>query len=122
MPSAGAGSHSAGAGSGAGAESQSAGAAGTPSAGAAGTPSAGAAGMNTSGGASTSTVDCDPRKIVCKRVAPDCAGDQVPSVEGSCYGPCVDIDRCACIEAASCPEQERFTCHMNRKLCGPYLR
>jgi len=84
--------------------------------------SAGAAGVDTSGGAPASTVDCDPRKIVCKRVAPICTGDQVPSVDGACYGPCVDIDRCACTEAKACPEEERFTCHMNRMHCGPYVR
>jgi hypothetical protein len=66
-------------------------------------------------------VDCDARKIVCKRLAPPCDAMQVPSVEGTCYGECVPIDRCACALAAECPDNDQYTCWMS-KHCGPYVQ
>jgi hypothetical protein len=66
--------------------------------------------------------DCDPRKITCKRTAPECPEMQVPSVDGSCYGECVDVEACQCTEADACPLSEKYTCHMSAKHCTPYLR
>jgi len=83
-----------------------------------GEPSA-QAGHDGSGGAGL--VDCDPRKIFCKRVAPTCEAGQVPSVEGSCYGECVKVDRCACSAAEQCPDPDQYTCWAKQH-CGPYVR
>jgi hypothetical protein len=66
-------------------------------------------------------VSCDPRRILCKRVAPTCDAGQVPSVEGSCYGPCVKIDACVCASAADCPDPLQFTCHVSARRCGPFV-
>ncbi|HET8933156.1 MAG TPA: hypothetical protein VFN67_06955 [Polyangiales bacterium] len=66
--------------------------------------------------------DCDPRKITCKRTAPECPEMQVPSVDGSCYGECVDVEACQCTEADACPLSEKYTCHVSAKHCTPYLR
>jgi hypothetical protein len=65
--------------------------------------------------------DCDPRKILCKRVPPSCPDGQVPSVEGSCYGACVPIESCACSAPAACPSSNTYTCHMSAQRCGPYV-
>ena len=66
-------------------------------------------------------VSCDPRRVLCKRVAPTCDAGQVPSVEGSCYGPCVSIVTCVCASPAECPDPVQYTCHMNARRCGPFL-
>lgn len=67
-------------------------------------------------------VDCDPRHIMCKRVAPECPEGQVPRVDGACFGDCVAVDACACTEPEACPLPEKYTCHMSAKHCTPYLR
>ena len=67
-------------------------------------------------------VSCDPRKILCKRVAPECPEMQVPSVEGSCYGPCVPVEQCPCSGPTECPDADHYTCHMSAHHCGPYVR
>lgn len=66
-------------------------------------------------------VSCDPTKILCRRAAPDCPEGQVPSVSGTCYGPCVPVDSCACTQASECPDHDKYTCHMSAKHCGPYV-
>lgn len=66
--------------------------------------------------------DCDPRKVLCKRTAPECPELQVPSVEGSCYGECVDVHACQCTGPEACPLPEKYTCNMSAKHCTPYLR
>ncbi|WP_437618646.1 hypothetical protein [Sorangium sp. So ce1151] len=73
-----------------------------------------------SGGAGDELVDCDPRKITCKRAAPECGSMQAPSVEGTCYGPCVAIERCACDAAEACPMPDQYTC-WRKQHCGPYV-
>jgi hypothetical protein len=93
--------------------------AGGPSGGAAGAEAGGAAGAEAGGAAGL--VDCDARKIVCKRATPQCGTFEVPSVEGSCYGDCVKIDRCACTEAEQCPENNQYTC-WSKTHCGPFVR
>ncbi|HKP59473.1 MAG TPA: hypothetical protein VJV78_22275 [Polyangiales bacterium] len=70
--------------------------------------------------ASTS-LSCDPRKILCKRAAPECPSMQVPSVDGSCYGPCVPVEQCPCSGPSECPDSDHYTCHMSAAHCGPYL-
>jgi len=67
-------------------------------------------------------LDCDHRKITCRRAAPECPDLQAPSVDGSCYGPCVDIHACQCTGPEACPLPESFTCNMSAKHCTPYLR
>lgn len=64
---------------------------------------------------------CDPAKILCKRVAPECPQGQVPSVAGSCYGPCVPVDSCACSKESECPNHDSYTCHLSAGRCGPYV-
>ncbi|HRC58328.1 MAG TPA: hypothetical protein PKU97_20530, partial [Kofleriaceae bacterium] len=66
-------------------------------------------------------LDCDPGKIMCRRMAPACPQGQVPSVSGSCYGPCVAIERCACSAAAQCPQPDQHTCWREQH-CGPFVR
>jgi hypothetical protein len=66
-------------------------------------------------------VSCDTRSVVCKRVAPTCPAEQVPSIEGQCYGPCVSIDACACNVAEDCPAPDQYTCHLSQKRCGPFV-
>jgi hypothetical protein len=66
--------------------------------------------------------DCDPKKIMCRRVAPTCAEGELPSVSGICYGPCVPAESCACKQADECPNPNAYTCHMSAKRCGPYVR
>ncbi|HYQ02349.1 MAG TPA: hypothetical protein VER96_26935 [Polyangiaceae bacterium] len=66
-------------------------------------------------------VICDLRKVACKIAQPICPENQVPSVEGACYGPCVPIESCACAAAEECPFSDRYTC-WQRTHCGPYVR
>lgn len=84
-----------------------------------GSASAGAAAGGES--AAEALLDCDARKIACKRAAPVCGTFQVPSVEGSCYGDCVKIERCACSAAEQCPDNAQYTCWAKAH-CGPYVR
>jgi hypothetical protein len=65
--------------------------------------------------------DCDPRKLRCRRAAPECAAGQVPSVAGSCFGECVPIEACRCTGPEECPLHEQYTCLMSRQHCTPYL-
>jgi hypothetical protein len=67
-------------------------------------------------------VSCDRRNLLCKRAEPVCPAGQVASIEGSCFGPCVNIEQCSCKEAAACPAPETYTCHMSRGVCGPFVR
>jgi hypothetical protein len=85
--------------------------------------SANHAGAESGGGGGTGAglVDCDPKKILCKIVAPECDGGEVPSVNGSCYGACVKIDRCACSDAAQCPNPNEYTCWAKTH-CGPFVQ
>ena len=72
------------------------------------------------GGGTSGLVDCDLRKVVCRSAVPECPQFQVPSVSGTCYGPCVPIDSCACSVAEECPYNEEYTC-WRRMHCGPYV-
>lgn len=87
---------------------------------------AGGASVTSAGGATgigggAGDVSCDPRKILCKRVAPECGTMEVPSVDGSCYGPCVAISQCACSVAEECPDSNQYTCNKSAAHCTPYL-
>ncbi|HVJ21419.1 MAG TPA: hypothetical protein VM686_38675 [Polyangiaceae bacterium] len=86
-----------------------------------GAASGGEGPSGSAGAPADALVDCDPRKILCKIAAPECPMMEVPSVEGTCYGPCVKIDRCACASAAACPEEEQYTCWGGMH-CGPYVK
>ena len=66
-------------------------------------------------------VSCDRRQIMCRRAEPACPEGQTAEVVDNCYGDCVPIDSCVCIEAEACPNPDRYTCHMFRQRCGPYL-
>lgn len=66
-------------------------------------------------------VTCDRRRIACRAVEPECPEGQTASVIGTCWGPCVAIDRCECSEPDACPDRDRYTCHMHVQRCGPYL-
>lgn len=77
----------------------------------AGAPSdAGAAGL----------YECNPTKVVCKALPPECPAFQVPAVEGTCWGDCVEIAECACSEASDCPNNDEYTC-WSKQHCGPYV-
>jgi hypothetical protein len=78
------------------------------------------AGAGSEGGSASGLVDCDPKKIVCKRLAPVCEAGEVPSVAGSCYGDCVKIDQCACSSADQCPQPNEYTCWAKQH-CGPFV-
>jgi hypothetical protein len=54
-------------------------------------------------------------------MAPQCPEGEVPTVEGSCFGGCVKVERCACSESVKCPNADKYTCWSN-KHCGPYVR
>ena len=99
-------------GAGVGGSAMSSGGAGTS-----GSASGGATGVS---GAGPELFECDPKKVLCKIVAPQCAQFEVPSVAGNCYGPCVKIDRCACAAANQCPDPDQYTC-WGSKHCGPYV-
>jgi hypothetical protein len=71
-------------------------------------------------GGAAGLVDCDPRKIACKRATPQCSTFEVPSVEGTCYGECVKIERCACSGPEQCPDNDQYTC-WSKTHCGPYV-
>jgi hypothetical protein len=78
------------------------------------------AGAGHEGGGASRLVDCDPSKIVCKRAAPQCDAGDVPSVEGSCYGDCVAVERCGCSSADQCPQPNEYTC-WGQQHCGPFV-
>jgi hypothetical protein len=78
------------------------------------------AGASNEGGSTAVLVDCDPQKIMCKRLAPVCETGEVPSVAGSCYGDCVKIDQCACSSADQCPQPNEYTC-WGKRHCGPFV-
>jgi hypothetical protein len=65
--------------------------------------------------------DCDPRKILCRAAPPACPDGQVPSVSGSCYGPCIPVESCTCNAPEACPNSDKYTCHMSAGHCGPYV-
>jgi hypothetical protein len=118
----------AGTGAGAGAGAGGAGAAGSSAGGALPGTSGAALGGDASGEAGSESgagagglVDCDQRKIMCKRAAPVCDPMHVPSVVGTCYGECVKIERCACSGPDECPNENEYTC-WSGKHCGPYIK
>lgn len=99
------------------------GSAGTPAAGNQSGGNSGSGGNEAGAGSDVGgagLVDCDPKKILCKRLAPECGAGEVPSVDGSCYGECVKIARCACDDAAQCPEPNQYTCWSSSH-CGPFV-
>jgi len=65
--------------------------------------------------------DCDTSKVRCRRMAPQCPEGQVASVAGSCFGPCVAVERCACSATIACPQPEKHACWQSTH-CGPYVR
>jgi hypothetical protein len=87
----------------------------------AGTASGGVASSSgaPSGGADP-LVDCDERKVTCRRAPPPCGTFEVPAVDGACYGECVKIERCACSGPEQCPDSNQFTC-WSKTHCGPYV-
>lgn len=88
----------------------------------AGTNAGGSAAGGSAAGGSAALVDCDPHKVLCRVATPDCPQGEVPSVEGTCYGDCVKIDRCSCTSADQCPEPEQFTCLKGPMHCSYYLK
>ena len=78
-------------------------------------------GVDNAGGNDSGLVDCDPKKVLCKRAAPDCADGEVPSVEDNCYGDCVKVAQCACSAADQCPDANQYTCWAQQH-CGPFVR
>jgi hypothetical protein len=82
-----------------------------------GTGAAGTGGAGT-GAAGTGGVSCDPSKVLCKIAEPLCPAGQVPSVDGSCYGPCVPVGDCTCGAGDACPSGPgQPTCDALKKRC-----
>jgi hypothetical protein len=65
--------------------------------------------------------DCEQGKVRCRRMPPQCPEGQVASVAGSCFGPCVAVERCACSATIACPQPEKHACWHNQH-CGPFVR
>lgn len=74
------------------------------------------------GGGAGGGISCDTRKVLCRVATPVCDAGMVPSVEGTCYGPCVPIDSCGCSEPADCPNANEYTCWISFQHCGPYVQ
>ncbi|HEY6078635.1 MAG TPA: hypothetical protein VIW29_07520, partial [Polyangiaceae bacterium] len=89
--------------------------------------SAGQAGEHAEAGAgqgeagASGLVDCNVAHALCRSLPPDCAAMHVPSIVGTCWGPCVKIDRCACSSAQHCPDSNQYTCWRSEH-CGPYVQ
>jgi len=103
------GSGGSGGAGGSGATGGSGGSGATGGGGAAGSGATGgsgaAGGSGATGGAGGSgggaTVACDPSPVNCKSMPPTCAKGEVPSVQGTCWGPCVPILTCATVKDCS---------------------
>jgi hypothetical protein len=74
-----------------------------------------------SGGGASGLSECNPKQVTCKIVQPQCPANQVPSVDGTCWGECVKIDQCACQSADDCPDQNQYTC-WSQQHCGPFVK
>lgn len=66
--------------------------------------------------------DCNLDGVACFIAVPQCEEGQVPSVDGSCFGPCVPIEQCACNGPEDCPNEEQYTCWLSAGHCGPYTQ
>jgi hypothetical protein len=73
------------------------------------------------GAASGDLVDCNPAHALCRSLPPDCGAMEVPRINGTCWGDCVDIAKCACSAATECPNNNEYTC-WRKQHCGPYLQ
>ncbi|MEM9192717.1 MAG: hypothetical protein AAGF12_26320 [Myxococcota bacterium] len=38
--------------------------------------------------------ECDPKLVQCRRLPPTCVAGEVPAVDGTCLGPCIDQSLC----------------------------
>lgn len=45
--------------------------------------------------------ECDPTKVLCKRLPPVCPPGQVPRVLSGCYGECVDARQCLTVPSCA---------------------
>jgi hypothetical protein len=61
--------------------------------------------------------NCDEHDVRCTQPPPDCGPDKVPSVVGTCYGPCVDITECRCVFSFECPKRDLYSCRADLR-CG----
>jgi len=86
-----------------------------------GTVNARTCGASSTDAGSSKGVSCNPGSILCRRAPPVCPEGQVPSVEGTCYGPCVPIGDCLCQAPEDCPNADEYTCHRSPGRCGPYV-
>jgi hypothetical protein len=86
-----------------------------------GTVNARTCGASNTDAGSSKGVSCDPGAILCRRAPPVCAEGQVPSVDGTCYGPCVPVGDCVCQAPEDCPNGDEYTCHRSPGRCGPYV-
>ncbi len=79
------------------------------------------AGAGNEAGTGSGLSDCDPNKILCKRLAPECLAGEVPSVDGNCYSDCVKVEHCVCDAAEQCPQLDQYTCWAKQH-CGPFVQ
>lgn len=84
--------------------------------------SAGNDAMTVSDSGSGAAYDCVLEGAACLIAVPVCAQGEVPSVEGSCYGPCVPIEQCKCDGPQDCPDSAHYTCFNYAHHCGPYTQ
>lgn len=61
--------------------------------------------------------DCDISGVLCD-LAITCEGDEVPTRNGDCYGPCVDPKQCLPVETYDC-DISQVTCKAAIPDCGP---
>lgn len=70
-------------------------------------------------------LSCSPASVNCRMLPPMCRSGEVPSVVGTCWGPCVSFDACAPIACTAensstvCPMNT--VCHNTTRRCGPFL-
>jgi hypothetical protein len=64
-------------------------------------------------------VDCDPGKIMCRAATPNCPVGYVPSVVGTCYGPCVRLQECTCKTSDQCPAKPSACSGVTNRCVAP---
>jgi len=70
-------------------------------------------------GACDDGVSCTKDMVECSDPQPDCPAGQAASVNGTCWGPCVDVADCRCLYHWMCPNLEMNTCLFPEYRCGP---
>lgn len=70
-------------------------------------------------GRCTAAFECDTTPIACRRLPPTCAQGEVPSVDGTCWGPCVPVTQCASVDNCSVCDRAQHVCVEQSLSLGP---